>query len=236
MEYKLIKTYLSDRPSRHSLLLAFIGLASLLLFFEMNPENLIANGEMIFNKKEYWRAFTTTLLHGDLNHLAHNAFFFTGLAMLLHHYFGFWIFPILSLLVGGLINFVVLSTYPPHVSLVGVSGVIYFMASFWLTLYILIERRQSLTVRFVHAISVSLIFLFPEAFRPQTSYLAHGVGFVFGIPFGLSYYFFNRKKIRSKDKWIELKKESDDENDIIFLDENSYHQVTPEEGGPTRPV
>lgn len=236
MEYKLTKTFLSLRPKRHSLTVTLIGLSILMLLFQIDRDILIGNQRMIFQDKEYWRAFTTTLLHGDFNHLAHNAFFFTGLAMLLHNYFGFWVFPVLSFLVGGLINMVVLAFYPPEVTLVGVSGVIYFMASFWLTLYLFIERRQTLTIRSVHAVAISLIFFFPEVFQPQTSYLAHGVGFLFGIPFGVIYYFMNRKRIRAADEWTEIKKAQDEMEDVIQLDENSFHQLSPEADEPERNV
>lgn len=222
MELKLNKTFLSNRPSIESVLTGFMGLLVLLLFFSLDQKSLSANGFQVFEKKEYWRAFTTTLLHADLNHLAHNAFFFTGLATLLHHYFGFWVFPILSLFVGGLINLVALYFYPPQIVLVGVSGVIYFMASFWLVLYLKIERRQSLKVRFLHAFAVSLIFLFPEVFRPEVSYLAHGLGFLFGIPVGLIYYYWNQTKIRAKDEWIEIKKHKHPMDDIILLESGEY--------------
>ena len=234
METKLIKTYLSKRPRGKSFLVAFSSLIILLLFFGEGQENLSANGHLIFQKKEYWRAFTTTLLHADLNHLAHNAFFFAGLSGLLHNYFGFLVFPFLSLFVGGLINLIALSIYPPEVHLVGVSGVVYFMASFWLTLYILIERRQKLIVRFVHAIAVSLIFFFPQVFEQRVSYLAHGLGFLFGVPIGFFYYYLNSHRIRSYDEWIVIKK--DEEEDIIELDSNSYHLVKPEESSPSGPA
>lgn len=210
-----------------------IGLAVLALFFGADSSLLSANGYLVFEKKEYWRLFTTTLLHADLNHLSHNAFFFAGLSALLYHYFGLWVFPFLSVLVGGLINLVVLSYYPPEVTLVGVSGVVYFMASFWLTLYILIEKRQKLWIRLVHAVAVSLIFLFPEVFESRVSYLAHGMGFLFGPPVGIIYYLFMRKEIRSKDEWIEIHKENDPMEDIILLDSSSYHLVKPEAHAPS---
>ncbi|MFP5386547.1 MAG: rhomboid family intramembrane serine protease [Bacteriovoracia bacterium] len=234
MKLKLTKTFLSKRPRGKSFLVAFASLLILLLFFGEGRENLSANGYLVFQKKEYWKAFTTTFLHADLTHLAHNAFFFAGLAGLLHNYFGFLVFPVLSLIVGGLINLVALSIYPPEVHLVGVSGVIYFMASFWLTLYLLIERRQKLIVRVVHAIAVSLIFFFPQVFEQKTSYLAHGLGFLFGVPLGLLYYFLNRRKIRSFDEWTEINKDEEYE-DTIELDASSYHLVKPEDSSPSGP-
>ena len=233
MDVKLTKTFLSKKPSSQSFLVAVIGLAVMALFFGADQADFSANGHLVYKEKEYWRAFTTTLLHADLNHLAHNAFFFAGLAGLLYNYFGFWVFPILSILVGGLINLIALAVYPPQVHLVGVSGVVYFMASFWLTLYILIERRQKLVIRFIHAIAVSLIFLFPQVFEVRTSYLAHGLGFLFGIPLGISYFLMFRKKILAHDEWTEIKKSHDEIDNTILLDSSSYHLVQPEAPSPS---
>lgn len=207
MNTKLVKTFLSKRPTSLSFMIGVISLAFMTLLFGTNPKSFSANGFLVFEKGEYWRAFTTTLLHADLNHLAHNAFFLLGLSTLLHSYFGLWVFPVLSLIVGGMINLMALKIYPPAVHLVGVSGVIYFMASFWLTSYILIERRQKIQSRLIHATGVTLIFLFPQVFRPEVSYLAHGLGFALGIPFAILYFGINFRKIRSSEEWVEIKKD-----------------------------
>lgn len=207
MDSKLVKTFLSKRPTSASFMMGVISLAIMTLFFGAPRESFSANGILVFEKGEYWRAFTTTLLHGDLNHLAHNAFFLLGLSTLLHSYFGFWVFPVVSFIAGGLINLIALHYYPPHVHLVGVSGVIYFMAAFWLTSYMLIERRQKLFSRFNHAIGVTLIFLFPQVFQPEVSYLAHGLGFALGIPFALAWFGLNFRKIRAKEEWVEVERD-----------------------------
>lgn len=227
MDIKLVKTFLSKRPTSNSFMMGVISLAIMTLFFGAPREFFSANGHLVFEKGEYWRAFTTTLLHGDLNHLAHNAFFLLGLSTLLHSYFGFWVFPVLSFIAGGIINLIALSYYPPHVHLVGVSGVIYFMASFWLTSYMLIERRQKPFSRFNHAIGVTLIFLFPQVFQPEVSYLAHGLGFALGIPLALMWFGLNYRQIRAKEEWVEVQRDPIelydidlDPQDYKFLDEN----------------
>lgn len=226
MEFKLTRTMLSKKPEGLSILAGVIGLAVLSLFFGADERMFWASKSLVFSKHEYWRAFTATLLHADLNHLAHNAFFFTGLSALLFNYFGFWVFPVVSFIAGGFINMVTIYFYPPDVHLVGVSGVVYFMASFWLTMFILIERRQKLRIRFMHAVAVSLIFLFPETYEGHVSYLCHAVGFVFGVTAGLLYYVLFKKEIHAKDVWTEVVKEK---NDTILLDPMSYHLVQPEE-------
>lgn len=213
-----------------------LGLSTLALFFGADRELLSASGHLVFERREYWRLFTATLLHADLVHFFHNAFFFAGLAGLLSTYFGVWIFPVLSLFAGAAINLVALWWYPPEVHLVGVSGVIYFMASFWLTNYLLIERRQKLIVRLLHAGAVSLIFLFPQTFESQVSYLAHGLGFAFGAPAGLLYYLIFREEIRSFERYEIVATSDPDDTDSGQADDDSPNELAISAPRPFHPV
>lgn len=159
---------------------------------------------MVFEQGHYWRAFTTTFVHADYKHLGHNALFFTSLSVLLHNYFGNFIYPFLSLFMGGVINLIVLAIYPPEIYLVGISGVVYFMGALWLVMYLFIERTLPLKKRIIVATGLFLIFLAPEAvIKKEVSYLAHGVGFALGIPVGILFYYFHRKEIRSQEVWVE---------------------------------
>jgi rhomboid protease GluP len=158
------------------------------------------------------------LIHGDLSHLGGNALFFTGFSILLYNYFGWSIFPLLSLAVGALINFISLKIYPPEMTLVGISGVIYFMASFWMTLFVLLERKESLPRRFIVASGLSLIFFFPEVFDVKTSYLAHGLGFAFGVPLAAIVFLLNKKNYRSEEVWtVEM-----EHDDLIYNEEEAH--------------
>ncbi|HXH75774.1 MAG TPA: rhomboid family intramembrane serine protease [Bacteriovoracaceae bacterium] len=203
MAYKLEKTFLSNKLRPGAMFVALLSFLTLLLIFSLFPQGFEASGESVFHKKEYWRIFSSALLHADLNHLSHNAFFFTGLALLLNGYFGLMVFPVLSFLAGGIINLITLYFYPPEVQLVGISGVVYFMAAFWLTSFILIERRQPIIKRYIYATGMALIFLFPETFQPHTSYLAHATGFFLGIPAAGLYFLMNKQKIRNAEVWVE---------------------------------
>jgi hypothetical protein len=58
---------------------------------------------------------------------------------------------------------------------------IYAMAGMWLTLYLKFEQGYSFYMRLVRVTAFVLIVLFPTTFQPTTSYLAHGLGFVFGV-------------------------------------------------------
>ena len=230
MGLKLKKTLLTEKISRESKWLGIASLLVLIALFGLSDELLHANGQLVFAQGQYWRAFTTTFVHADYKHLAHNSVFFTGLAILLNNYFGNLIFPLVSLLMGGIINLIVLKFYPAHVYLVGISGVVYFMAAMWLTLYLMIERTISFKSRLIIALGLSLIFLAPEVvLREEVSYLAHGVGFGLGIPSALLFYYFNRSEILSYERWEEQRpdpqwvKEWEEQNQLLSEDETSLH-------------
>lgn len=200
--YKLKQTLFSKKLGFPAFALATTSFLALLALFAFDTESLEASHELVFTQGQYWRAFTSALLHADLTHLSHNAFFFTGLAFILNGYFGPFVFPVLSLLMGGIINLVTLAFYPPQVHLVGISGVVYFMAAFWLTSFILIERRESVKKRLIYAMGMALIFFFPETFQRETSYLCHAVGFAFGIPMAIAWFALNKKEIRAHERWV----------------------------------
>ncbi len=202
MQLQLTKTLLSKKLSPHSVLIGLISYLVLLLVFLWDNQNLSANGHEVFTEGQYWKAFTSQLMHGDFVHLGHNTLFFIAFSVLLNSYFGFWVFPVLSLFAGFLINLIALKFYPPAVYLVGISGVIYFMAAFWMTQFVALERQESIYKRLLIASGVSLILFFPEVFEKNVSYLAHGLGFGFGIVFGLIYYALNRKSLHSHDVWV----------------------------------
>jgi len=203
MQLQLTKTLLSKKPSPQSILVGLVSYLILLLVFIIDNQNLSANGFLVYEKGEYWKAFTTSLMHGDFVHLGHNTLFFTTFAILLNFYFGFWVFPILSFIVGGVINLIALKIYDPQVYLVGISGVIYFMASFWMTMFVGLERHMSLYRRLMIVTGVSLILFFPEAFVKNVSYLAHGLGFGLGIILAMVYFWIKREEFRLHEVWTE---------------------------------
>ena len=140
-------------------------------------------------------------MHADLKHFLSNSIVFWVFGYLLNGYFGFWVFPVMSLAAGGLINYLTLASYPDHAVLLGASGVVYFMAAFWATMFYQIERGEKHLKRMMSVLGVSLILFFPTSFEPQVSYLAHAWGFAIGILSGLFYFQLNRKKIRTHEKW-----------------------------------
>jgi rhomboid protease GluP len=215
MQLQLTKTLLSKKPSPQSILMGLVSYLILLIAFIIDDQNMTANGFQVYEQGEYWKAFTTSLMHGDFVHLGHNTLFFIAFSVLLNSYFGFWIFPLLSFVVGGLINLIALKIYEPQITLVGISGVIYFMAAFWMTMFVLLERHMSLYKRIMITTGVSLILFFPEAFVKNISYLAHGLGFGMGIVLAGAYFWLKRTKLQSHEVWVQKASENHDLEDYI---------------------
>jgi rhomboid protease GluP len=208
---KLTRTLLSTKPQKSAGWVSLLALFVLLVAFAVYQEDtfglapfLTADFSQLFTRHEYWRAFTTTLVHADLEHFSSNALFFGGLAYLLNGYFGFWVFPVLSFIAGGLINFIVLWIYASDTTIVGASGVVYFMAAFWLAHYLGIERRLSKIRRAMNAAAFTLVLFVPEVWRVHVSYLSHAVGFGLGALAGALVFIVNRHAIRGHEVWVEV--------------------------------
>lgn len=208
MPLKLHKTLLNHKLSFASKMTGFLSLFFLIFMFSLREENLMANGHLIFGQGQYWKLWTSAFVHADYKHLGTNAVYFTILATILNNYFGNFLFPILSFAMAGIINWIVLFFYPPQVYLVGISGVVYFMAAMWLTLYLMVERTTRLNHRLIIATGLTLIFLAPEiVLKENVSYLAHFVGFVLGVPSAYLFYRMSENEIRAHDLWREQKPE-----------------------------
>jgi rhomboid protease GluP len=151
-----------------------------------------ASGAAVFERGEYWRLWSTLFAHADLGHLMSNAFLFVPLTYMLVSHYSLWFFPLAGLLLGGLTNWLVLKTMPPAAHLIGISGVVYWMGAAWLTLYLLIDRRDRLRRRIGAAIFLTLILFVPETLKPEVSHLSHFLGYVIGVVSAFGYYLFRR--------------------------------------------
>lgn len=219
------ETWLTRNPNPNAwimtLFMALVLLVTSVSVFteQYNLQNwLPVSAQDIFQKKEYWRLWTALFVHGDLGHLLSNSFLFFPLAYLLSSYFSLLLFPLLAILVGGFINLIVITTLPETTSLVGISGVVYWMASAWLTLYVLIDRRHSLKRRFAAAVMLTALLLAPESYKPDVSYLSHLLGYIFGIVSSLIYFAFEKNKFRSAEV-VEIQIEEDPNAPVIPLSE-----------------
>ncbi len=148
----------------------------------------------IYIDHEFWRAWTTLFVHAHIAHFLSNSLLFFILGYFLIGYFGFFLFPVLAFIFGGITNLIVLKSMPETVQLIGASGVVYWMGAVWLTLYFLIDKRRSLFQRSIRTFGTGLgLFMPAEAFDPSISYETHLVGFCIGLICGLLFYMYHRK-------------------------------------------
>jgi len=211
----LKKTLLTQKPSEWanpvaSLVLVISFILSV-FYWQGVPaiDFLTASREQIFRDHEYWRLLTTTFIHADIVHFLSNSIFFFIFGYLLYGYFGVWIFPVVSLILGALVNFITLASYPSQTSLIGASGVVYLMVGFWAVMFYFIDRKQSSPRRFIAALGVSLCLFFPSEYEPHVSYTAHGIGFGVGMIAAMIYFVIMHKSIRAKEVWVDVVEEDD---------------------------
>ncbi len=173
------------------LLILVLGLC--LIDWSSSQLSFSASRELVFSQKEYWRLWSALFAHGDLGHLFGNLFLFVPFAFLLTGYFSVSLFPMLGFLLGGVINALTLLTMPMQTQLLGISGLVNWMGSLWLTLFFLIDRRSSLRKRFAVSILSSFVLFAPQEYKEGISYISHVIGFGLGIITGLIYYALHRK-------------------------------------------
>ena len=158
---------------------------------------LAATSEAVLEKREYWRLLTAIAVHADVLHALSNAIYLGFFTYLLFGYFGVWVFPALSLAMAALTNYFSLRTYTREVALVGASGLVYWMAGFWLSMYLLVERSVSPGKRLLRAVCLALLVLLPTTFQANVSYRTHAIGLGLGVVAALVYFRGHRRSIRT---------------------------------------
>ena len=171
-----------------------------------------ASGDQVFTKHEYWRLWTSLFAHADGGHLVSNAILFIPLCFFLTGYFGPTLFPLTGLALGGVINVAALATMSPQTSLIGISGLVYWMGSVWLTLYLVIGTKESARRRLGKTLFIAAALFAPQTFEPNVSYIAHFMGFLFGIPTALLFYQVNKEKFARAEVY-----------DYVFEDDENEH-------------
>ena len=205
-EPKLVRTLLSNKPSKQSFLIAlgFVLLSG--VFSQMRWEGLVtnwaANKVQFFSEGMYWQIFTATMVHGDWGHYLSNTYMLFILGLFVCAYFGTMTFPIVTFLLAGLTNALTILNYPDQVRLVGASGLVYVLAGFWLTMFWLVQRQHLWHRRLLRIIGVAAVILLPSTFEPNTSYLAHGIGFVVGVIYAGIHFSIYKDKIRAHEVWV----------------------------------
>lgn len=192
------ENWLTRKPLRNGLAPA---LALTLLLALGKVAEYPASFRLVYGKGEYWRAWTTLFVHADPAHLLSNVVLFVPFAYALLSAYSLLFFPLAGFLIGGLVNLVVLRTMPDSVMLVGASGVVYWMGASWVTLAILVDRRDRMTKRLLKGFGVSMILFLPEVYRPEVSYLAHLLGYFAGVGAALVYYALERRRFLRAEKF-----------------------------------
>jgi rhomboid protease GluP len=223
IETKFVKNYLSRAPFSKGIesVLIVLGFCLLTSWFYWNPalelsKYLSASYSSVIDKGEYWRLFTTSFVHADLKHLLSNSLMLGFLTYFVASFYGGIVSVILSFVVATITNFIVLKVYGGSITLVGASGVVYYLWGFWMILYMFLQRQHSLISRSLRMGAVFLVLLVPTEYQPNTSYLAHYIGFVVGLVVGGSYYFFNKSKLLKAEVW-EVKEVSDELTDLDVI-------------------
>jgi rhomboid protease GluP len=175
---------------------------------------LAATSDGVLKKREYWRLLTAVAVHGDVIHVFSNAILLTFFTYLLFGYYGFWVFPVISLVMAGLTNYVSLLTYPSEVSLIGASGLVYWMAGFWLSMYLVVERSVSPGKRVLRVVCLALLVLLPSTFQANVSYRTHAIGLGLGVVSALVYFQRNRESIRAAEV-VELEEPIDNPEEFL---------------------
>lgn len=170
---------------------------------------MVASGEAVFERHEYWRLWTALFAHADFGHIASNSMLFFPFAYYLYGYYGFRFFPLFGIFSGGIINFFVLMNMAPQTGLLGISGVVYWMGAAWLTLFLLIDRRGRLRVRISKVALLSALLFLPETYRPEVSYLSHFLGYLLGVLSGVGFFWLHRDRFRAAEVVEEIRDEED---------------------------
>jgi rhomboid protease GluP len=215
------ETLLSRKPREWSLEISALFLSVILGISLLTWRNgaallstLAATPEGVLQRREYWRLLTAVAVHADVMHVLSNVILLTFFTYLLFGYFGFWVFPVLSLAMAGLTNYISLLTYPSGVSLIGASGLVYWMAGFWLSMYLLVERSVAPGKRVLRAVCLALLVLVPSTFQPNVSYRTHAIGLGLGVVSALVYFQCNRESIRAAEV-VEWEEPFDDPGEIL---------------------
>jgi rhomboid protease GluP len=215
------ETLLSRKPQEWSLEVTAFFLSMILGISLLAWRNgaallptLAATSEGVLRKREYWRLLTAVAVHADVMHVFSNAIPLAFFTYLLFGYFGFWVFPVMSLAMAGLTNYISLLTYPPEVTLLGASGLVYWMAGFWLSMYLLVERSVSPGKRVLRVVCLALLVLLPSTLQANISYRTHAIGLGLGVLSALVYFQRNRESIRAAEV-VELEESFDDPEEIL---------------------
>lgn len=214
--YRIRENWLTQAPHAGAwavTLILFFLLFGIQIVFQTGLGGLdalmVASGEAVFQKHEYWRLWSALFAHADFGHIASNSLLFFPFTYYLFGYYGLWFFPLFGIFIGGVVNALVLLGMPAETGLLGISGVVYWMGAAWLTLYLLVDRRGTLRLRIAKVALITALLFTPEMYQPQVSYMSHFLGFLFGIGSGAGFFLLHRERFRKAEVLEEIREESD---------------------------
>ena len=179
-------TYLEKKPDYSKLklpinLFLIMFIVSLVRWNGASSFGMEASFNSVFRDGEYYRLLSSLFIHADMAHLLGNGWLFIVFGFLLSNYYGYLVFPTVSIICGILTTAVTIYFYPPTTRLLGASGMIYSMVAIWLVFFLRYDTRYSFFIRLVRATAFILVMLFPSEIKPRTSYSAHAFGFLIGL-------------------------------------------------------
>ncbi|MDO8643465.1 MAG: rhomboid family intramembrane serine protease [bacterium] len=194
------QSFLSQRPRLKDFLPALLYAALATCITLWSWQSPVAEGylqaslQKTFGEQEYYRLFTGLFVHSNPSHLLNNMLFLIPFGGLLTAYFGWRLFPFLSILLGIMTHGLTLYSNrmgghigPPLQDFVlnGSSGMLYAMFGLWLVLYFRSEIHLSAGKRWLRILGFVLIMMVPSQLSPQVSYRAHAIGFFLGLIAGI---------------------------------------------------
>ncbi len=226
---KITETFLSKKKHDYGIAVTTLFLISSLVLSQLywNPglglsQYLLASPVRVHDNSEYWRLFTSAMIHADLSHYLSNSLFIGLMGYFVSSYFGLITFPLVAIVMGGIVNFIIVASAVDDTGILGASGIVYWLWGFWLTMYFFIERKVTIPRRVMKIVAVSLMVLVPTTYEPQTSYFAHFLGLILGVMIGIVHFYFNKKHFRNFERHEIILPESDDDWDI---DEDDNHPL-----------
>jgi len=200
INYKFKENYLSHRKYNNPKVVA-VGMLALIIIIsnihwsQSTLFDFSANYNSVKNL-DILKLITSSFIHADIKHLLSNSLMYFILTYFIYSFFGAFYSILLPVIAGTFINYVTLLYYGEGSSLIGASGIVYYMWGFWLYLYFRIQTQMSIMLRILRVGAIFLILLLPTQFDPNTSYFAHYFGFFTGLIIGTFYYFLHSDKIR----------------------------------------
>jgi len=197
----VVGTYFSHPRNHGRAATVCLGVA-LGLFFIAGPMDMgwipdLSGSMSQLQNGQVWRLWTLLLAHKDLEHLGSNLVVLLPFMYALLRHFQRWLIFFLAFLSAGMSDFLTMFRLPPDTQLLGVSGLAYWAAGAWLTLFILIDTTKSLRRRLAYAIFLMSVLLIPHEYSPSVSYSNHLWGLIFGVVSGLFLFLVYRRRIKT---------------------------------------